>query len=91
MSGPKTFSPVVPSCRGIDPFEILKWKKRKKSAGKKEGCLATPKREEGSRLAELRLCWFSSPDFTPRDKSWSVMEGCMAVVSTWTATTTILV
>ncbi len=55
MSGPKTFSPVVPSCRGIDPFQMHE-RRKKKRVPKKEGCLATPKREEGSGLAELGLC-----------------------------------
>lgn len=58
---------------------------------KKEGCLATLKWEERSGLAELGwCCWFSSLDFTLRDKSLSVMEGYMAVVSTWNAMKTAL-
>lgn len=91
MSGPKTFSPVVPSCRGIDPFEMLKWKKRKRGPEKKRGLPSNAKMRGGEWIGRIKtVCWFSSPDFTLRNKSWSVMEGCMAVVSTGTAMKTIL-
>lgn len=43
MSGPKTFSPVVPSCRGIDPFQMFEKEEEKEATEKKEGCLATLK------------------------------------------------
>lgn len=39
----------------LTPFRCTKRRKRKREQ-KKEGCLATLKREEGSRLAELGLC-----------------------------------
>lgn len=55
MSGPKTFSPVVPSCRGTDPFQMQERKKRKRVLNK-ESCLVALKRDEGSELAELGLC-----------------------------------
>lgn len=90
MSGPKTFSPVVPSCRGIDPFQMHEKRKRKK-VPKKRGLPSDAEMRGGEWIGRVRaVCWFSSPDFTLRDKSWSVMEGCMAVVSTGNAMKTIL-
>lgn len=45
----------------------------------------------GEWIGRVRIvCWFSSPDFTLRDKNWSVMEECMAVVSTGNAMKTAL-
>lgn len=35
MSGPKTFSPVVPSCRGIDPFQMHEKEEEKEGAEKR--------------------------------------------------------
>lgn len=72
---PETFSPVVPSCRGIDPFQMFEKEEEKEATGKK-------KERKKARLpsdAEMRggewigrvgtVCWFSSPDFTLVDKS----------------------
>lgn len=36
MSGPKTFSPVVPSCRGIDPFQMFKKEEEKEAIEEKK-------------------------------------------------------
>lgn len=50
---------------------------------KKIGLPSDTKTRGRERIGRVKtFCWFSSPDFTLRDKSWSVMEGCMAVVST---------
>lgn len=75
MSGLKTFSPVVPSCRGIDPFQMHEWEEEKEGT-EKRGLPSDAETRGGEWIGRVRtVCWFSSPDFTLRDKSWSVMEG----------------
>ena len=61
MSGPKTFSPVVPACTSIDPFQM---RRKESEAGekkiiKKQRGLPSDvetRGEEGSGLARLALC-----------------------------------
>lgn len=73
----------------LTPFRCSKRKKRKRLQKKKPKKNRLPSDTEmrgGEWIGRVRIvCWFFSPDFTLRDKSWSVMEGCMAVVSTGNA------
>lgn len=55
MSGPKTFSPVVPSCRGIDLFQMFEKEEEKEAIGKKEGCLATAEMRGGEWIGRVRI------------------------------------
>lgn len=74
----------------LTPFRCSKRRKRKRLQ-KKRGLPSDAEMRGGEWIGRVRtVCWFSSPDFTLRDKSWSVMEGCMAVVSTENAMKTAL-
>lgn len=69
----QTFSPVVPSCRGIDPFHMLekrrKRKRRQREEEKKAGLPSDAEMRGGEWIGRVGVvCWFSSPDFTLADK-----------------------
>lgn len=64
MSGPKTFSPVVPSCRGIDPFQMYE-KEEEKEGAEKSRLPSDAEMRGGEWIGRVgTVCWFSSPDFT---------------------------
>lgn len=73
---PETFSPVVPSCRGIDPFHMMEKKGRrerrdrgKKKRGEKAGLPSDTEMRGREWIGRVWVvCWFSSPDFTLADK-----------------------
>lgn len=72
---PETFSPVVPSCRGIDPFHMSekggreRGNRGKKKKRKKTGLPSDAEMRGGKWIGRVWVvCWFSSPDFTLADK-----------------------
>lgn len=74
----------------LTPFRCTKGR-RERECRKKRGLPSDAETRGGEWIGRVKtVCWFSSPDLTLRDKSWSVMEGCMTVVSTGTAMKTIL-
>lgn len=65
-------------------------KEEEKEGAEKKGLPSDAETRRGEWIGRVgAVCWFSSPDFTAPDKSWSVMEERMAAESTGDAGKTI--